>query len=106
MPKCGLGGQCQGLDLGRQAALITSSLVLVEDALVSHGVQHGLRLGEQFSSLHLVAGNNGLLNVLDSSTVLRTQRCVCSVQSDVLASALAAGGQAGVLFDFSSHDVF
>jgi hypothetical protein len=36
------GCGCQGFHLGRQTALVASSLVLVEDALVGHGVHHGL----------------------------------------------------------------
>jgi hypothetical protein len=70
----------------------------VEDALVGDGVDHGLHLGKQLGGLALVAGQDSLLDVLDSGTVLGTQRGVGSVQFDVLADALATGCQAGVLF--------
>src|SRR5688572_22622176 len=49
------GGGSQGLDLGRQAALVASSLVLVEDALVGDDVDDALGLGEEFGRLGLVA---------------------------------------------------
>lgn len=91
-------GGGQGLDLGGQAALVASGLVLVEDALVGDRVQHGLCGCEQFGGLGLVAGQDGLLDLLDGSAVLGAQRGVGCVQLDVLAGALAAGGQAGFFF--------
>ena len=101
-----LGGQCQGFDLGSNAALIASSFVLVEDALVGDRVQHGLCLGKQFSGLGLVARCNSLFHVLDGGTVFGTQRGVSGVQLHVLAGALAARCQTGVLFDWlRCHDV-
>ena len=54
----------QGLDLGGEAALVASGLVLVEDLLVGHGVDDALRLGESFSGLGLVAGGNDYLNTV------------------------------------------
>ena len=69
----------------------------MEDALVSHGVHHGLHLGEQFGRLGLVASQNSLFDVLDSGAVFGTQRGVCSVDLDVLTDALAARRQARVL---------
>jgi hypothetical protein len=54
----GRSGQGQSLDFGGQAALVASSLVLVEDALVGHGVNHGLHLGEGFGGFGLVASGN------------------------------------------------
>jgi len=44
----------QRLDLGGQAALVTSCLVLVEDALVGDGVDDGLSGLEQVGGLGLV----------------------------------------------------
>src|ERR1700712_2684355 len=67
----GSGGQ--RLDLGRQAALVTRGLVLVEQALVGDRINHGLGGRIQFSCLGLVASDDSLLNVLDHGTELRTQ---------------------------------
>src|SRR6218665_2936329 len=83
-----LGGQ--GLDLGRQTALVTSSLVLVEHALVGDRVDHGLSGLEQVSSLGLVTSDHGLLHVLDDRAEMGTQCRIGSVELDVLASALEA----------------
>src|SRR6185369_7699231 len=45
------GGRGQGLDLGREAALVASGLVLVEDLLVGHDVDDALGFGEGFGRL-------------------------------------------------------
>src|SRR5688572_28896177 len=91
------GGGSQGLDLGRQAALVASSLVLVEDALVGDDVDDALGLGEEFGRLGLVASGDSLLNVLHGGTVFGAQRGVRGVDLDVLTDALAARREARVL---------
>lgn len=55
----------KGLDLGIQAALVTSGAVLVDDALVGHAVdhRHGNRVGGL--GIGLVAGGNGVHDLLD-----------------------------------------
>jgi hypothetical protein len=68
-----LGGQGQGLDFGRQTALVASSLVFVEDAFVSHGVNHSLHLGEQFGGFDFVASQDCFFNILDSGAVFGAQ---------------------------------
>ena len=66
-------GKSQSLDFGAQAALITSSLVFVEDALVGNDVHHGLHFGKQLCGFGLVACCNGFFNVFHSSTVFGAQ---------------------------------
>ena len=85
-----LGGECQGFHLGRQAALIASCFVLVEDAFVSNRVHNGLHLGKQFGSFGFVASQDSFLDVLHRSAVLRAQRGVGSVDFDVLTDAFTA----------------
>jgi len=94
----GSGCEGQGLDLGAQAALVASGLVLVEDALVGNGVHHSLHLAKQLGRFGFVASGNSLLDVLDGGAVFGTQRRVRSVEFDVLTGAFATRGQAGVLF--------
>jgi len=48
------GGQCQGFDLGGQAALVTSSLVFVEDFFVSDAVHDGLHLAKELGGFVVV----------------------------------------------------
>src|SRR5258706_9222030 len=92
------GGGGERLDLGREAALVASGLVLVEDALVGDRIDDALRRLEEVGRLVLVAGGDGLLHVLDDGAELRTQRRVGGVQPDVLAGALAARRDANRLF--------
>ena len=104
--KSGSGcSQGQGLDFGAQAALIASSLVLVEDALVGDRVHNSLHLGKQFGGFGLVASCNGFFDVFHSSAVFGAQRRVCGVDFDVLADAFTAGSKTGVfLFGFSKNE--
>jgi hypothetical protein len=95
-------GEGQSFDFGAQAALVTSCLVFVEDALVGNGVHHGLHLGKQICGFGLVTSCNGFFDVFHSGTVFGAQRRVRSVDFDVLADAFTAGGKTGVfLFRFS-----
>ncbi len=95
-------GESQSLDFGAQAALVTSSLVLVEDALVGNGVHHGLHLGKQLGGFGFVACCNGFFDVFHSSAVFGAQRRVRSVDFDVLADAFTARSKTGIfLFGFS-----
>ena len=97
------GGQRQGLDLGRQAALQASGLVLVEDALVGDRIDHALGRLEGVTGLGLVAGGDSLQHALDSGAEFGAQRGVGRVELDVLTSTLAAGGNAyGLLLGFGS----
>ncbi|MNG34303.1 hypothetical protein D3C84_1207570 [compost metagenome] len=70
----------------------------MEDALVGNDVHDALRLGEEFTRLGLVAGRDGLLDILHGGTVLGAQRGVRGVELGVLADAFAARCQTGVLF--------
>ena len=95
-------GESQSLDFGAQAALVTSSLVFVEDALVGNDVHHGLHFGKQLCGFGLVASCNGFFDVFHSSAVFGAQRRVRGVDFDVLADAFTAGSKTGVfLFGFS-----
>src|SRR5438105_1028532 len=99
------GGRAERLDLRSQAALVTSGLVLVEDALVGDRVDDALGRLEQLGCFSLVARGDGLfdglLHVLDDGAELRTQRRVGGVQLHVLAGALATRRDAyGLLLGF------
>src|SRR5471032_2746648 len=61
----GSGRSSQGLDLGSEATLVASSLVLVEQTLVGDRVDRLLGGLEQVSGLRAVTGENSLLDVLD-----------------------------------------
>ena len=101
-------GKSQSLHFGAQAALVTSGLVLVEDALVGNGVDHGLHLGKQLGGFGLVARQNGFFDVFHGSAVFGAQRSIRSIDFDVLADAFAARSKTGVfLFGFSGcHSKF
>src|ERR1700760_898063 len=73
-PLLGGGGGSQGLDLGSQAALVASGLVLVEQTLVGDRVDRGLGRLEQIGGLRGITGGDGLLDVLDDGAELGAQR--------------------------------
>ncbi len=61
-----LGGSgAEGLDVAAQTALVTSSLVLVDDAFVSHAVDHRYSGGEGGLGFFQVLGVDGFHDVLD-----------------------------------------
>jgi len=70
----------------------------VEYAFVSDSVDNGLHLAEQFGGFGFVASQNSFFDVLDRSTVLRTQRGVSGVDFFVLTDAFAARRKARVFF--------
>ena len=84
------GGECQVFHLGSQAALVTSGLVFVEDALVSNDVHHGLHLAKHFSGFDFVAGLHGFFDILHRGAVFGAQRAVRFVEFHVLTGAFAA----------------
>ena len=80
-------GHC--LDAGRQTALMTSSSVLVKDALGAHGVDHALSLLEGFTGTGLVAGNDELAHALDGGAILAALSRKVLIASNGLTGALA-----------------
>lgn len=90
-----LGGE--RLDFRRQTALVTSRLILVEDAFISDRIDHSLRSLEQVNSLGFVTRNHGFLHVLDHRTEFGAQCRVGSVKFDVLAGTLEARCRADCL---------
>jgi hypothetical protein len=84
-----LSSRClQTLDSGRQTALMASSLVLVNDALVRNDVDGLDRRLVDFCSLGLVAGIDRLANGLDGGAEFRAQRRVVRVCLDGRACGL------------------
>ena len=69
-------GSSKRLDLGRQAALGTRGLVLVDDLLVGNAVEHCDGLLETALSGGLVTSFDCLTHALDGGTQGRTQVCV------------------------------
>ncbi len=80
-------GQC--LQGSSQAALVTSSLILVNDFLVSDTIDRRHRRLEHCGSRSLVAGFNGLADSLDRRAQHRTLAGIVSVLLDCLTSTLA-----------------
>src|SRR5207248_1643709 len=79
----------QGLDRSSQTALVASSLVLVNDLLVSDAVDLRDRLLEDLRCGCLVASLDGFADGLDRGAQRRTLSRVVSVLLDCLTSALA-----------------
>ena len=82
-------GSSERLDLGRQAALGTRGLVLVDDLLVGDAVEDGNGLLEDALGGGLVAGFDGLAHALDRGTQGRTLAGVVGALLVSLTGALA-----------------
>src|SRR5690606_21867525 len=78
------------LDGGRQAALVTGSLVLVNDLLVRDAVDGAHRGAKDRLSRRLVATRDGLANGLDRGTQAGAEAGVVSANLDCLTGALAS----------------
>lgn len=78
----------QGLDSGSQTALVASSLVLVNDLLVSNGVNGGHGSLENLGSSSLVASFDRLAHGLDCGAQRGTLAGIMSIQLDCLTSTL------------------
>ncbi len=81
-------GHC--FDGSRQAALMTSGFVLVDDLLVSDAVQGAHRSLEYGRCCGFVTRFNGLDNLLDCGTQFGTQAAVVSILFNCLTSALTS----------------
>ena len=82
-------GSSECLDLGRQAALGTGCLVLVDDLLVGDAIKNRNGLLEDALSGGLVAGFDGLAHALDRGTQGRTLAGVVGALLVSLTGALA-----------------
>ena len=82
-------GSSERLDLGRQAALGTRRLVLVDDLLVGDAVEDGNGPLEDALGGGLVAGFDGLAHALDRGTQCRTLAGVVGALPVSLTGALA-----------------
>jgi len=100
----------QRFDLGVQAALVTGSLVFMDDAFVGHAVDHGNRCGVSSLGVFFVAGQNGGLNFLDTGAhhgaeagivlavllgLASTFFCRCNIGHGITSVLLAIPGRAG-----------
>jgi hypothetical protein len=81
-------GHC--FDGSRQAALMTSGFVFVDDLLVSDAVHRAYGSLKHGLSSGFVAGFNSLDNLLDCSTQFGTQAAVVSILFNCLTSALTS----------------
>lgn len=96
-PGCGRHGRATArrrlghcFDGGRQAALMASGFVLVDDLLVSDAVQGAHRSLEYGCGGGFVTRFNGLDNLLDCGTQFGTQAAVVSILFNCLTSALTS----------------
>lgn len=80
----------EGLDGGRQAALLASSGVLVEDAAASEAIEDAGGLLEFFSSSGLVASGDELLDGLDGGAITGALGGEAEVVLNGLTDALAS----------------
>src|SRR5690606_3424328 len=94
-------GLSQRLDGRGQAALVASGLVLVNDVLVGHAINHARGFLEHFVSRRLVTGVDRLAYALDGGAQHRAQAGVVLVALDRLTSALAGLGGIGHVVIFS-----
>src|SRR5690606_34979554 len=98
MPRNAIGGAGElparsgshRLDGSRQAALVTGSLVLVNDLLVRNAVDGAHRGAKDRLSRRLVATRDGLANGLDRGTQAGAEAGVVSANLDCLTGALAS----------------
>ena len=67
---------------------MASRLVLVEQAFVSHRIDHALGGSEKLGCFGFVASQHGFLNVLDDGAKLGPQCRVSSIELGVLANSL------------------
>jgi len=88
-------GLSQRLDGSGQAALVASSLVFVNDVLVSHAIDDAGGFLEHITSRRLVAGFDRLAYALDGGAQHRAQAGVVLVTLDGLTSAFAGLGGIG-----------
>ena len=86
-----------GPDLADRRLFVASSLVLVEDALVGDGVEHGLGLGEQFGGLWSCRWPGRPLDVSDGGGYFERSEVLAGVQFDALARACGPDARRGVL---------
>src|SRR5690606_20467232 len=89
------GSGLDGLDARGEAALVTRSLVLVDQAAGAETVQQRLGDGEGSLSACGVIGVQGLEDLLDGGTELRTLGSVARVAHDSLLGALLGGLDVG-----------
>src|SRR5690606_18331137 len=88
------------LDGSRQTALVTSGLVLVDDVLVSDGVDRAHRGAKDRLSRRLVATHDGLTHGLDRGTQAGTKAGVVTAGLGRLTGALASLCRVGHKFEF------
>src|SRR5262245_41095627 len=82
--------ESESLDSGAQAALVTSSLVLVNDLLVNDRIDHANGILIDGLGGSLVASFDGLLHFLDRGAQSRTQAHIVRALLGRLAGALAS----------------
>ena len=87
----GSGGLLQRLDAGSQAALVTGSLVLVDQAARTEAVQDRLGYVEGGLGAGCVVGVQRLEHFLDGGTKLRTLAVIARIAHDGLLGALLGG---------------
>ena len=87
----GSGGLLQRLDAGSQAALVTGSLVLVDQAARAEAVQDRLGYVEGGLGAGGVVGVERLEHFLDGGTKLRTLAVIARIAHDGLLGALLGG---------------
>ncbi len=82
----------QGLDGSRQAALVASSFILVDDVFVGHAIDDAASFVEDFVGGSLVAGGDSLANALDGRAQHGAQAGVMFVAGNRLTGALTSLG--------------
>ena len=88
-------GGLQGLDARGEAALVTGGLVLVDQAAGAEAIQDRLGGGEGSLGAGGVVGVQGLEDLLDGGTELRTLGSVAGIAHDGLLGALLGGLDVG-----------
>src|SRR5688500_4735184 len=68
----------EGLDAGRQRALVARGLVAMDDVLVDQRVDQRLRVLEGGGGIGLLAGGEGVVDLAQGRAHARTQRDVAS----------------------------